>query len=77
MDQSKAWYTSKTIWGLIISLGGKIVAGVWGLNIEEAELVELTDTVVMGVSLLVSVAGDLFAWYGRIKATKEISSNVM
>lgn len=75
--QTKQWYTSKTIWGLIISLAGKAVAGIWGLEVTEEDVVRVTDGVVTAISLTVSVAGDIFAWYGRVKAEKEISEKVI
>ena len=74
IDQSKPWYTSKTIWGVLISLAGKAVAGVFGLEITEEDTVRFTDGIVPLISIAVSVGGDIFAWYGRVSATKEIGT---
>jgi uncharacterized membrane protein len=70
---NKSWYASKTIWGVVLSLGGKVVAGVFGVEVSEAETAQLTDSVVAFVSVLVSFVGDALAFYGRVKATKKIA----
>jgi hypothetical protein len=69
---TKAWYASKTIWGVIISVVGKLVAVVMGYNISEAEAAQATDFVTTIIPLAISGVGDVLAWYGRVKADKAI-----
>jgi hypothetical protein len=69
---NKAWYASRTIWGVILSIAGKAVAAIFGYEITETDTAQLTDIVVAVVGGVASFVGDLLAWYGRIKATKKI-----
>lgn len=61
MDQSKKWYLSKTIWGVIISFVGFVAKESFGAFIPDmsAEIVEI-----IGLGL---------ALYGRLKAEVKIS----
>lgn len=68
MEGVKSILTSKTIWGVIISLVGKLAAaGGYSVLPEDEALVS------GAISLLVSTAGDLLAVYGRVKATKKVA----
>lgn len=69
---SKAWYASKTLWGVIISLVGKLVAVVMGIQISEADAAQATDFITTVIPLATSGVGDILAWYGRVKATSTI-----
>jgi hypothetical protein len=71
----KSWYTSKTIWGVIISFGGKIITAIWGVEVSGADADKVADGIIGLISLGVSFGGDILALYGRVKATKEISPN--
>lgn len=67
MDDMKAWYQSKTIWGALIAVLAPLLQVV-GLNLPggfENELVEGLVTVAGGV-------GGLVALYGRLAATSAI-----
>lgn len=70
MNQSKNWYESKTIWGVIISILG------WGAS-EYFKIpvnVEATDpSVAQTVSQFTQLAGLVIAIIGRIKATTKIN----
>ena len=69
---NKAWYASRTLWGVIISVLGKAVAAVWGVEITEEDTVQVADAVTLVISTGVSFAGDMLAFYGRLKAKKAI-----
>ena len=67
MDNMKAWYQSKTIWGALIAVLAPLLH-VAGLNLPggfENELAEGLVTVAGGV-------GGLVALYGRLAATSAI-----
>lgn len=67
MDDMKAWYQSKTIWGALIAVLAPLLQVV-GLNLPggfENELAEGLVTVAGGV-------GGLVALYGRLSATSAI-----
>lgn len=67
MNDSKPWYLSRTIIGVLISLlsKGLVALGYNPTPDIEAELVNL-------VLLAIGFAGDALAVYGRVKATKGI-----
>jgi hypothetical protein len=69
---SKAWYASRTLWGVIISVLGKAVAAIWGVEVTEEDTVQVADAVTLVISTGVSFAGDMLAFYGRLKAKKAI-----
>lgn len=67
MEETKAWYTSKTILASLVTVIA-LIAGGFNLTIDvqtQGEVVEL-------VSVVVGVIGSVFAIYGRIKASKTI-----
>ncbi len=66
----KKWYLSKTIWGVIVSALGKIVAVAFGVTITGAETAQIADSLVALISLLVSFSGDMLAIYGRTRVNK-------
>jgi hypothetical protein len=70
MEETKPWYTSRTIWASIIQVGVGVGVslGVIGDSAGAHILAEGPDLV---VGLAVGVAGVLGIW-GRIKATKTI-----
>ena len=68
MPEAKSWYFSKTIWGSLIAVAAT-VATAFGLNIDEASQLQLTDAVLQ----LVTVAGSLFAVLGRLTASSRIA----
>ena len=67
MDDMKAWYQSKTVWGALVAVMAPLLQVV-GLNLPrgfEGELVEGLMTVAGGV-------GGVIALYGRLSATRVI-----
>ena len=84
MDITKAFWKSKTFWGLIISVLGKIAALVFGADYLEgidseavAGQIEAAFTnespLAALISVVVSFVGDVFAAYGRVKAKTKIA----
>lgn len=78
---TKTWYQSKTLWGVIVSAVGKLVAGYFSLTVTDVDLGHATDAVVAltnadslnaAIALGASFVGDAFAFYGRVKAEKTI-----
>jgi hypothetical protein len=64
VTDSKDWYKSKTLWGVLFSAGGKIAA-ITGYGAEAEAALTLG-------SLVVSFAGDAWAAYGRFKVTQPV-----
>jgi len=67
MNETKPWYTSKTIWGSLVAFGAGI-ATFFGLEIEPQTQTLFTDTILQIVAVLAS----LFAIFGRLSATSAI-----
>lgn len=67
MEGVKGLFTSKTFWGVIVSVisKGLLAAGFTVDNALEAEITNL-------IIALIGFGGDGFAIYGRVKATKKI-----
>lgn len=68
MEDVKAWYQSKAVWGGLIAVLAAI-AGVFGYTIggeDQAALVE-------AISAAAGVVGGIMAVWGRVKATKSIT----
>jgi len=80
-QETKKWYKSATLWGILISVVGKLVASYFGLTIAETDLQDASnavlavvnaDTLTAAIALATSFVGDGVAAFGRIKATKVI-----
>ncbi|KQT88243.1 hypothetical protein [Aurantimonas sp. Leaf443] len=67
MDDVKAWYRSKTIWGAIVALGASL-AGLAGLAIDPAG----QETLVSALADIGVALGAILAVVGRIRAQKAI-----
>jgi hypothetical protein len=69
MDDMKAWYQSKTVWGALIAVAASLLqAG--GIDLGNEVQSELADLAVT----LAGAAGGLVAIYGRISASTGIRS---
>lgn len=62
----KPWWQSRTIIGTLVS-SAAIIAGVIGFELDADQVTELA---VAGAAL----AGNILAWYGRVKASKVINT---
>lgn len=67
MEETKKWYTSRSVWGGIIVIGAT-VAGGCGYVVDEATQGQVLDYIMTGVTAL----GGLMAIVGRMKADKAI-----
>lgn len=67
MEETKAWYESKAVWGGLITVAAAI-AGAFGVSIGADMQGQIVDYVVLGASAI----GGLAAIYGRIRASKVI-----
>jgi len=79
--ETKKWYKSATLWGILISVVGKLVASYFGLTIAETDLQDASnavlavvnaDTLTAAIALVASFVGDAVAFVGRLKSTKAI-----
>lgn len=68
MDDSKGWYSSRTIWGGIIAVGAAI-AGAFGYTVSDVDQSQLMEI----VSTVAAALGGVVAIWGRITASKSIS----
>ncbi|MFD1746534.1 hypothetical protein ACFSE1_13765 [Rhizobium helianthi] len=69
MDDAKAWYQSKTVWGGLIAIFAALMQA-RGHAIPFQEQVGLADALTSTASAL----GGLLAIYGRLTATRAIAS---
>lgn len=67
MENVKGILQSRTIWGVIVSVLAGLLSK-YGYEVTP----ELQDSLITSALDVVSVAGGLFAAYGRVKATKRI-----
>ena len=68
MNNSKPWYTSKTIWGSLIAMFAG-VGSAFGLDIDAGLQAGLVD----GILKVIAAAGSLLAIYGRFSASRSIA----
>jgi TM2 domain-containing membrane protein YozV len=69
MNQSKNWYESKTIWGVIISLIGWVASEYFKVPVD----VTTTDPVAgETVAQIIQLSGLVIAVIGRVKSTTTI-----
>ena len=67
MDESKAWYASKTVWGGIVAVGAG-VAGVFGFTVAPAD----QEQIVLAATGIAGIIGGLISIWGRVKASKSV-----
>jgi hypothetical protein len=72
MNQSKNWYESKTIWGVIIACIGWAASQYFGVPVG----VESTDPIVAEtLSNIAQIVGLALAVFGRVTATQRIKQD--
>jgi len=69
--EEKKWWASRSIWSLIVALAC-VVAGIFGVDIDEATKEALLDNTVAVVSAIGAVVGIISGAIFRMKATKTI-----
>ena len=67
MNNTKPWYTSRTIWGSIIALLSGVLS-TFGFDIDDGTQAAFIDVALQ----LVAVGGSLMAVAGRVSATSMI-----
>ena len=67
MDQYKAFFASKTVWGAIVALGGSALT-LGHFTLTPADMAQAVDS----LATIASAAGALIAIYGRVVASKKI-----
>ena len=63
----KSWYTSKTIWGSLITIIAMIL-GAFGYSVGADDQATVTDV----LTTIAGFGGTVLAIYGRVKASKAI-----
>lgn len=69
MDDVKAWYRSRTVWGALIAILASL-ANAAGVEVTTGDEGELADLVIAAVGTI----GGLIALYGRIFARRRVIS---
>lgn len=69
MNGTKNWYQSKGIWGSVIAVLFALIGGM-GYTISD----ELAHDGTQAMLGLIAAIGGVFAWWGRVSATKKIQS---
>ncbi len=67
MQTLKPWYASKTIWGSLIAVAAAIASAL-GFDIDPDSQKDLANVALQ----IVTVAGSIFAVFGRLSATSQI-----
>ncbi len=67
MNDSKPWYTSKTVIASLVAVGSMLLAA-FGYHLDDGAQVALTEALLQ----VIAVAASLFAIIGRVAATKRI-----
>jgi hypothetical protein len=73
-EKAKAWWESKTIWGIIIAVV-PVIASMFGYDLQSLVVDNVNDTVQTGNSIwneVITVVGVVVAWWGRVKARTKI-----
>lgn len=70
MNQSKIWYESKTIWGVIISIIGWCMSEYFKIPVN---VIATDPEVAQTVSQFVQLAGLVITVIGRVRATTKIT----
>lgn len=86
MTQSKSWYQSKTIWGILIAAGGFVATQYFQIPVEAPENADFeqlkahveavkaaNSNIAVIISEVVAAIGTVLAIVGRVKADNTIS----
>lgn len=71
MDGVKSLLASRTFWGIFVSFLGKLLAAVFGYEMDDEAQAQLVSLIMLAVSMV----GDGIALFGRVKATKVIGKS--
>ena len=67
MNDVKAWYRSRTVWGALVAILASLAHGA-GIEVTAGDEAELADLIVAAVG----AAGGLVALVGRISARRQV-----
>lgn len=67
MDEVKAWYHSRTVWGALLAVFAPVLQLI-GIPISE----EMEPELVEGIVTIIGAIGGLVALYGRLFATSQL-----
>ena len=67
MQQTKAWYHSRTVWGSMIVVAATLLSA-GGVNIDQSAQAQMTEAMLQ----ITGVGASLYAIYGRLKADSVI-----
>jgi hypothetical protein len=70
--ESKPWYFSRTIWGLIVATAAMLLQ--WRLGVKIGDQGMVTDTLIDAAAKVAETVGVLVAAYGRIKANTTLTT---
>jgi hypothetical protein len=74
MFGTKTLFSSMTIWGVVVSVLGKLVTMIWGVEVDTSLQSTIAERMAAFAPLLISFVGDAMALIGRIRATKQIGT---
>lgn len=72
MEETKAWYESKGVWGGLIAMLASICAMLFGVKIDQGTQQQMVNSLVVIAPNAVALIGAILAIYGRIKANSKI-----
>ena len=74
LNGTKSLFASRTIQGLIISMALRSIGVAFGIDFADGELAQGTELVFGLIAFALSFAGDAMAWWGRVRATRQIAT---
>jgi hypothetical protein len=80
LEGAQPWYSSKGIWGSLITIISGILAWITGHDIPADQQTILSNQlyVMIGAGAqIATVVGGLLSWYGRTTATKKIDTSAL
>ena len=74
LNGTKSVFASRTIQGLIISMALRSVGAAFSIDFSDGELAQGAELVFGLSTFALSFAGDAMAWWGRVRATRQIAT---
>lgn len=72
MDGTKRWWTSKTIWGSVITVAG-LALGIFGIELDPATQALVVDQLTLTIVGAVELVGIVVTIVGRAAADKKLT----
>lgn len=70
--ETKAWYTSKTVWGGLLAILSPLIGSLFHVSVSDSDITQISDI----LSTIGTSIGGLLAVYGRIKATTKVNPTI-